>query len=516
MLFAALVVAAIGLSGLLGRVLSSAAVRSDSELATTLALTLVGLPVFAALGRWVWRRLQSDPVERDATGWTLYLNAALVTSLAVTAGSTIALSRQWIIGDGYEGEVLATAIVWAVAWTGHWWTWRLLAPTRGSSLHLLAGSAIGLGILAAGAGTLIADALEMGIDAGSDVVVGGPAGEDLFAHLAIALIGAAVWAWHWLGHGVRLDRTPWWLAYVMLYGVLGGLAAAGIGAGRVVFLVLEWLVGDPETTSAAVHFGHLGPAVGVVAVGLAVWRYHGTIVGPRADRARTDVDRTYDSIVAGVSLAAVAAAMAIFVVALFRLGSPATVGGGESGGDVLLAAISLLLVGSPLWALTWRRMQHYAHAGVEEAQSTPRRSYLYAVLGVSGAVAFGALIRVLVVLFETWLNERTGSMSEPLEWPVALLVTTGAIASYHFVVARAERHLYVARRHRDVLLIWAGNGHAADIASITHSDVKVLHRTDQPGTEVDFHAVARAIERTKGDHLVVLAGDDGITVVPYD
>jgi hypothetical protein len=516
MLFAALVVAALGLSGLLGRVMSTAAVRSDAEFATTLALTLVGVPVFAGIGRWVWRRLEADPAERDATGWALYMNGALVTSLAVTAGSTIALSQQWITGDGYDGEILATVIVWAVAWAGHWWTWRLLPPTRGSDLHLLAGSAIGLGILAAGAGSLIADAVRLAFDAGSDVVVGGPSGTDLFAGTAVAGIGAIVWSWHWIGHGLSLERTRPWLAYVLLYGVLGGLAAAGIGAGRAVFLVLEWLIGDPESTSAAVHFADLGPAVGAMVVGLAAWRYHGAIVGPRTGRARTDVDRIYDSIVAGVSLSAIAAAIAIFVVALFRLASPATAGTEESGGDVLLAAISLLLVGTPLWALTWRRMQHHAHTGVEEVQSAPRRSYLYAVLGVSGAVAFGALIRTLVVLFEAWLDERSGSLSEPLEWPIALLVTTGAIAAYHFVVARAERHLYVERRHRDVLLIWAGNGHAADIASITHADVKVLHRTDQPETEVDFHAVARAIERAEGEHLIVLAGEDGITVVPYD
>ena len=48
MLFVALIVAVVGLQGLLGRVLSTATVRSDEDLATTLALTLVGLPDPAA------------------------------------------------------------------------------------------------------------------------------------------------------------------------------------------------------------------------------------------------------------------------------------------------------------------------------------------------------------------------------------------------------------------------------------------------------------------------------------
>ena len=44
----------------------------------------------------------------------------------------------------------------------------------------------------------------------------------------------------------------------------------------------------------------------------------------------------------------------------------------------------------------------------------------------------------------------------------------------------------------------------------TSANVKWLC-VDQPETEVDFHAVARAIDQANGDHLIVLAGPDGIS-----
>jgi hypothetical protein len=288
-----------------------------------------------------------------------------------------------------------------------------------------------------------------------------------------------------------------------------------VGAGRAVFLGLEWLWGDPATASAAVHFRQLGPALGALLVGLVAWRYHRTVVGPQADRARGDVDRVYDAIVAGTALATVAAAVAVLVVALFRLASPAAVTG-EPGGDVLLAAVTLLLVGGPLWSLTWARMQRYALAGIEETSSTPRRSYLFAILGASGAIAFGAAIRLLVVVFEAILGERTGSLSGPLEWPVALLVTTGTVAGYHFVVARAERSVREPKPHREVLLVWSGNGEAGEVAEMTRADVRVLRRTDQPEGPVDVAAVAKAIDAAEGDHLIVVAGSEGVLVIPYE
>ena len=515
MLFVALMVAVIGLQGLLGRVLSSATVRSDEELATTLALTLVGLPVFVALARWTWRRLIERPEERRALGWTLYLAAAAFTSLAGTAAMSITLLARLIDGDGFDGRLLAMALVWAGAWTAHWYAWRLVPPERGGSLQLFVGSDLGLGLTAGGFASALSNLGTWWFEAAGDTAVGVD-GADIATAGVVGVIGLAVWTWHWLVHGVTLDRNTLWLSYVMLYGVLGGLTAALIGAGRSLFLVLEWLIGNPETESALRLFADINPAGAAALVGLAVWRYHATLVGPAAGRDRNDVDRTYDAIVAGAGLAAVAGALAILVVALFQLADPSIASTGDQGGDVLLGAVTLLAVGGPVWGLTWARMQRHAQGGSEEAASTPRRTFLFGVLGVSGVVAFGALIGVLIVLFETWLDERSGSLSDALQWPVALLVTTGAVAAYHFAVAYSEREARIRAPRRDVLLVWSGNGGGSEIAALTHADVQVLHRTDDEASPIGVEAITRAIDEATGNHLLVIAGSDDVTVIPYE
>ncbi len=80
LLLAALLVAAFGVGGLLSRVISDAAARRGTELAGPLALTVVGVPVFWFLGRWIWQQLETDPVEQESAGWSFYINVALVGS----------------------------------------------------------------------------------------------------------------------------------------------------------------------------------------------------------------------------------------------------------------------------------------------------------------------------------------------------------------------------------------------------------------------------------------------------
>jgi hypothetical protein len=514
-LFLSFIVSAIGLSGLLGQVLATADVRADNDVAATLALVIVGVPVFVALARWAWRRLEADPLDRRSTGWSLYLNAALITSLVMSASTLSTLLVRLIDGTGYDGRILGMVVVWSAAWLLHWHAWRVVPPERAAALHLLAGSAIGLGMLAVGTAVALAQSAEAGFDRVGEVAIAGTRSDEIGSALVVAVVGLAVWAWHWLLNGVRGERTTPWLVYVLLYGVLGGLAATVIGAGRGLFLVLEWIAGDPEATTAVDQFRQLAPAIAPAIVGAAVWQYHRALVGPRAERARTDVDRTYDAIVAGAALATVAAAAVILVLSLFELAEPEDVSFGESSNDVLLAAITFFIVGGPLWWRNWRRMQTCAAEDQAEVTSAPRRIYLSSVIGVGALVAFGSLISLLVIVFETWLGERSGSLAEPLSWPVALLLTAGSIAAYHLVVMRGERHLYESEPTRDVLLVWAGDGEVERLAAATHCDIRVLHRSDVDG-HPDVEKITDAIEHTAGAHLLVVAGQDDLIVVPYN
>ena len=91
LLFALTTIAAIGLAGLLERVIGFGSVLVDDStgLARSLAFVLIGAPLAWLLWWWERRRL-SDDAERSSLLWSLYLAAMTLTSLIVFAGASFA------------------------------------------------------------------------------------------------------------------------------------------------------------------------------------------------------------------------------------------------------------------------------------------------------------------------------------------------------------------------------------------------------------------------------------------
>ncbi|MEA2000961.1 MAG: DUF5671 domain-containing protein [Actinomycetota bacterium] len=517
LLLAALVVAASGVSGVLGRVISDAAARRGTELAGPLALTVVGVPVFWLLSRWIWGQLQTDPAEQASVGWSFYLNAALIGSLSTAVSTAFAIAGRLIEGDGYEGTLVAPFVVAVAVWSAHWVVWRRTPPTVLADAQVMIGAAIGLGSMAGGAGFIIASAIDRAFEQARGVDVS-RFFSDGFSMAIVAIgIGAVVWTWHWLRNGLHAERTNVWHGYVILVGILGGLLAAVIGGAIALFLTLQWLFGDPGTTSAAAHFEDASPAFAAAIIGLAIWFYHKTVLRFDKARIRTDIDRIYDYLVSGVALATVAGALTTLIVALFTVfGSSDVVSEGDSDVNIVISAVTLLLVGTPLWAVAWRHAQRALATDTQhEATSPARRVYLFAVFGIGGAVAFGALIRLVFVVFEAILGERSGgAVLDDIRVPIGLLVTTGAIAAYHWSVYRAERTVEQPRLWRDVTLVWAGNGDAREIEQRAHVRLSVMHRLDIAGPVPTADTIVAAIDETEGECLLVMADTKGVTVIP--
>ncbi len=517
LLLAALTVAAFGVGGLLSQVISDAAARRGSELAGPLALAVVGIPVFWLLGRWIWRQLETDPAEQDSVGWSLYLNVTLFGSLVVAASTLFAIAAGFIEGDGYEGSIVAAFLVSTVVWAGHWVAWRRMTPTVFEDLHIMAGATVGMTSLAGGAGFIISSALDRSFDRTRDASASGTFGDDISLAIVAVGIGVAVWAWHWLRNGLRGERTALWHVYVILIGILGGLVAAVTGGAVTLFLVLQWMFGDPDTTSAAAHFQDASPAFAAAIIGVAAWFYHKTVLGFDRSQHRTDVDRVYDYLVSGVALATVAGALTTLIVAVFSIfSSNDVVADGSSDINIVIAAVTLLLVGAPLWAVAWRRAQQALAASPEsEGSSSARRVYLFAVFGIGGAIAFGALTRLVFVLFEAALGERSGgALLDDLQIPFALLVTTGAVAAYHWSVYRAERATVEPVTWRDVTLVWAG-GATGEIEKQAHVRVRSIQRLDTT-TVPSVDAIVAAIDGAEGVQLLVVVSPDGVEAIPVE
>ena len=516
LLLGGLVVAATGVTGLLSQVISDTDARRGAELAGPLASTVIGVPFLWLLARWIQKQHQGDPSERHSFAWGFYINAALIGSLFTSGSLAFAIAGGFIDGDGYDGTVVAPFLVATTIWVVHWLVWQRVKPSALTDLHVMAGSAFGLGSIAGGAGFILGSVVDRAFTRAGGLTADRILGDPIWMAVSAIVIGAAIWSWHWLLHGLNSKRTTIWRGYVMLFGILGGLLASVIGGATVLFRVLQWLFGDPGTSSAALHFSDTSWAFGVAAAGAAVWLYHRSVLGFDREEARSDVDRIYDYLVSGIALATVAGALTTLVVAVFSVFETAdAVTTGDSDVEIVLLAITLLIVGVPIWLVAWRRAQQaHTEAPEVEAAAPARRTYLFAVFGVGGAIAFGALIRFAFVIFEAVLGERSGgSLVTDMRVPVGLLVTTGAIAAYHWTIYRAEQSQETTKPRRDVVLIWAGGDDQA-IERLTNSKIRTLHRLDTTNFDPDVESIAAAIDESDADSLIVIVGDEGLEIIP--
>ncbi|MEC5150852.1 DUF5671 domain-containing protein [Cryobacterium sp. GrIS_2_6] len=119
LLFALVVIAAIGLAGLLGRLLDAGSALAGDDvagLARSLAFTLVGGP-FAALLWWVLRR-RLNGEDRSSLAWGLYL-AGMRTVALVVASTALFGSAAALVRADWQPRTLATGLVWAAVWVWH-------------------------------------------------------------------------------------------------------------------------------------------------------------------------------------------------------------------------------------------------------------------------------------------------------------------------------------------------------------------------------------------------------------
>lgn len=522
-LYGLLVVVAVGLAGLIGRLLERDVLvtADEAQLARDLAFTVVGLPLFAGVALWSRRRLADDPAEARSLGWAFYVTAASLTCLAM-AMTGLGQVLGWATGlQEYDGRALAAFLVWGAAWGTHWWVEAHTTPAQHTRVHHLVGSLIGLVTAAIGLAGLLAGALRslLGLD-GDVLVAGGP--NPILGGLVTLLVGAPVWFLYWVRTVARHERDPLWLAYVLLAGVGGGLVTAIVAASTLVFSVLVWLIGEPRSTDAAHYFHNAPTAAGAAVVGLLVWWYHRAVLEEAGTEERTEVRRIFDYLMAGIGLLAASGGLATLLVALIEaVTRSADVFVDTSAVNTLLAAATLLAVGAPVWWFSWRRVQVAVRENpTDELTSPTRRFYLFALFGVGGMVAVIALLVGVFLLFVGMVEGTVGAETlRRMRFAVGVLITTAAIASYHWTVYRDDREhapeAAQAQGPRFVLLVGpADDAIARVVAARTHGLVQAWSRTDDGLATWSIDEVMTALAGTTADEVIVLSDAGGLRAIP--
>ena len=514
LLLTLVILVATGLAGLLA--------RSDPDtdagsgyMAFMLTCVIVGVPGLLLAALWV-RRAISATTETDPL-WDTYLVTAELIGL-ITAATAGSIWGESLAGGDFDAAPAAVAFVWGIVWLVH----HAIVGRYGRSGRLrygvLLGSLTGL-VMAGTLGTLfLSGVLEELYDAivGTIVLVDD---RGRFLRWVVGLvIGGGIWLRYWKFLGLRRQSRSQWRGYMLLV-VVGGLFTALTGVWNFAYLVLDWFAWE-NVGPAGLHFEELPLTLALVAVGGAVWRYHRGVLrsGSRSDRI--EVDRVHDYTVAGVGLIATLGGLTAVIAAAIQALLPADLvyPSDRSG---LVAAVTVLLVGVPLWWRYWSSVQRMRETNPEDEIGSPsRRIYLICVFGVGGAVALVSLLVLVYRVLEPLLERDLGTTTIfAIRWPLALALTVGIAAAYHRAIRRADLTDMLAkppeRTVLSVVLVGSGGREVAEAVEVqTGVEVQVW---DRPDVEMALSAetVVEAIELADHEHLLIVARSEGHEVIPY-
>lgn len=504
------IITLLGLAGLIAQVLPEADTlvrRTSSAEAQALAFTIIGGPLFVAMAFWTRRRLEADPNEARSLGWVLYLTAMQLIGLAVVMTVGVR-SIDWAVADGaLDTADVAHGLVWLVSWVVHWAiAARAIEPER-MNPHLIAGSVAGLGVLVTGVARALSAALEYLYSELFDVVLVGDLDDVLLDEASLVVVGAAVWIWYWLSNGARAERTTLWNVYVLLVGVLGGMLTTLASAGVLIAMALQWLIGDVGSTAR--HFDVYPNALTALLIGAAAWVYHRSLL---ASGQRSDVHRSYEYLVTGVGVVAIAAGIGTTVVALLDAATETAdellLTSGEE--RALVVAITLLLLGVPLWWISWRRIRRRAALDPDiEIRSVVRRVYLFALIGVGAVTSIVALIVLVYTVLQDALDGNLGTQSvRDAEASIGVLLAALAVTGYHWTVYQEDRALYPEEtrvRLREVVYVGVdGRDMVKAIAGATGARVHVWNRGDDVGESPVPTEVVEALKRLDEERVLVI------------
>jgi hypothetical protein len=366
-----------------------------------------------------------------------------MTTTALTTAVTAALvTLALLIENTWQPTSAATGLVWGGVWAWHRWMLRhpVKKPVRLVTVPGVFGWVFGLLLGAGGAvaalGSLVDTALRTSTQVAS---LGSPWWQFTLQALVWSVGGSLIWWWHWSRTGGRSVTTRFSEVAVISVGILGAslLTLGGVGTMLFVGLRLAFDRSDPLTEL----LGPLGYAFAAASVGALVWNYHHRITR-RGSPAVQQSDRLVTS---GVALIGAATGLGVIVNAVLT-----TLGTTLAGGNtltLLLAGISSLLVGAPIWWVVWKptRQDDPAASGSSRSEAGARRIYLVAVFGLSAVVALITLLVIGYRVFDFALNDASaGSLLNQVRAPLGLLVATGLVAGYHFSVWRHDHALQPA------------------------------------------------------------------------
>ena len=556
LLFGLLAISAAGVAGLIGRLfdIGQTITETRTTLARDITFSIIGVPLYALVGRWTRKTLVTDPSERHSIAWNSYLGLVSITALIASMTSAYSV-LLWALGDeSFQGRQLSTFLVWGLIWIAHWQIIQSSSKQDEARIHYVFGSLIGFATTSFGLGDLVASVARQLIDSDDKSLLLTRTNPTIQA-ISLIIVGLPVWYQYWLKVTINLKRELLWYSYVILAGVAGGFLTLVISGSIMIYDVLVWYFGEPTSDLVSQHFSSSASAFGGVVVGLAAWWYHGSVLNSLTNvksetaiqpteakseiKSRDELRRVYEYIVSGIGLIAAAAGLMMVIVAIIESLTPGEFVSTTSSTNTLLVALTLILVGSPVWYFFWSRIQVHVWSDEvvvqgkreiqysDEQQSPTRRIFLLMLFGVAAIAAVISVLTGVFQLLDDALNSQLGTETlREARFAIAILISNAAISWYHWSIYRQEKDIAIRQPKKEKFILLVGPKDEA-FANFLHKQYgwKVqMWRSEDKDLAAHFskdglpywdkEKVVSLIQSSEGDELMVIREKKGVKLIP--
>ena len=456
-----------GLIGLLRSIVDQTVSGGADALALALAYIFVGVPIFLVHWLWAQRISAREEEEKEATLRAVFLYAILIGTLIPVIQNFLAfIDRSFVqvvgLGVGrafisFRNQTLADnliAIVMNLIVAGYFWNvlrgeWGTLKEkenfTEVRRLYRYIWMLYGLLMTVFGAQQILRFLIYIPGDIlgemGREVIVNGT---------ALLVVGTPVWVYSWrviqdsladpseMGSNLRLG--------ILYFLSLGGVITVVTTSAMLVNVLVTRLFGANWTVQHFVE--QLGGPISVgVPLGM-VWAYYGhwlnrhvEAIGDKVRQA--GMKRIYNYILAFIGLVVSFIGVTMLLSFIIDMTTSKSFLMGDSNRSSLATAISLLIVGLPLWLITWRPMQADAlsenEMGDHARRSVLRKTYLYLALFASVIGGMGTAVALVYQLIKLILTGDAGSdFVNTLLNTIQLLFLFVMVMLYHLNTLRAD------------------------------------------------------------------------------
>lgn len=418
----------IGISSLISAVPQSGSLFSNpgQETARALSFLVIGAPL--ALGTW---KAVVSSIEKAPTTWTVCHFG--VTNIALIAG-LIGVS-QGVVGlaDGYfELDTWGYGLTWGLMWLGGRWV-EQRHPTSGD-LSPISWAAISLGVVVVEATVLLAQVFEAGKEALFNTTLAGDYLEGRIKNTALfLLVSGTVWVLSWWLDARKRPDSILRRLHTLVLGVSAGTVMAVSSLGTILFVLAEWWIGNPESTSFEAQTRSIPTALAAAIVGSVSVLHH-----RRVAAMPSPSDRAARATLAAIGAVSAAVGVGLVVSAIvYRIDGG--IGNSPETSDLLLGGAVAILVGGLLWWTQWSVMQRRASADPSELAEPSRKRLILLMMAGSVLVAIPAVITLFYTMFNSLIGGSTDDMTPAVANSLGALAATGLLGGFYWAVHRADR-----------------------------------------------------------------------------